>query len=386
VARRPILLGAGVLAVVMTGCASPSAEKPPDTKPADAVPAPAAKPLIAGLVNKGRERPYHAGQPFPPVDLSDVAPYGSAFTAVVINASWDQLQPEPGALDTSVVDQSIAEITTYNAQHPADSLALKLRVFAGFAAPAWAKRLDGPPVTIDQPTGAGTLGRWWDPKYRAAWADLQQQLAARYDGNPLLLEVAVSSCATLTAEPMIMPAGPAAAQQLLAAGWTNRAETDCLNGAFDDYAVWHRTAIDFAFNPFTTISPSGQRGVSTTVTDMLMTRCAESAAAGGPRCVLDNHGLSPDAATTARSAPVYAQIDALWNTHPTSTWVTFQTDGPATDICGSLSVAVAHHAPSVELWPPSAALPGFAAESSAALESWSHDLVAGQPPTCPSGP
>ncbi len=77
-------------------------------------------------------------------------------------------------------------------------------MFAAYAAPQWAKGLDGAPITVPAHlpgnTG-GTLGQWWKPGYRSAWAELQQALAGRYDTNPLVREVAVSSCTTLTAEP-----------------------------------------------------------------------------------------------------------------------------------------------------------------------------------------
>ena len=126
-------------------------------------------------------------------------------------------------------------------QHTDAPLGVRLRVFAAYAAPGWAKTLDGPPITVPanlpDNTG-GTLGQWWKPGYRSAWAALQQALAARYDTNPVLREVAVSSCSTLTAEPFVM--APSAITAATADGWTASAQQACLDGALSDYTPWTR--------------------------------------------------------------------------------------------------------------------------------------------------
>ena len=170
-----------------------------------------AKPLLVGLVDKGSEASYHLDQPYPVVDLSDVAAQSGAFGGVVVNQTWAQLRPTQGNFDFSTLDASLAAVTAYNAQHASTPIGVRLRVFAAFVAPAWAKSLDGTPITVPAhaPSNAGgTLGQWWKPGYRSAWASLQHALAARYDSNPVLREVAVSSCTTLTAEPFVMAPAP----------------------------------------------------------------------------------------------------------------------------------------------------------------------------------
>ena len=145
--------------------------------------------------------------PYPVVDTIDVAAQSPAFAGIVVNQTWAQLEPSQGTFDFSTLDASLAAIAAYNAQHADAPLGVRLRVFAAYAAPGWAKTLDGAPITVPanlpDNTG-GTLGQWWKPGYRSAWAALQQALAARYDTNPVLREVAVSSCSTLTAEPFVM--------------------------------------------------------------------------------------------------------------------------------------------------------------------------------------
>jgi hypothetical protein len=334
-----------------------------------------AKPLIVGLIDKGSETPYHQGLPYPPVDLTDVAAQSAAFAGVVVNQTWSQLEPGPGQFDFSTLDASLAAVAAYNAQHPEAQIGVRLRVFAAYAAPAWAKTLDGPPITVPANLPAntgGTLGQWWKPGYRSAWAGLQQALASRYDSNPVLREVAVSSCSTLTAEPFVM--APGTILLATADGWSASAQQACLDGAFSDYAPWTRTAIYYPVNPL-----AGDQ----TITDEVMQRCATSGAAGGPTCVLANNALNPVSATTGRSAPTYAEMNLLWVANRSTTPIAFQMDGPDNaTYCAAIGVAVSYHAQSVELWPAVPGQPGFTAVPTATLVAWSNALRTGVLPTC----
>jgi hypothetical protein len=389
VRRRVRLLGVVMLlGVVAAGCssgstASHSSAGATTTGPAsritrgsihEAVPtAPEFKSLLVGLIDKGAEAPYHLGQAYPPVDLADLP---SGLVGVVVNATWTQLEPQQGTFDFSVLDASFSAIATYDRAHPKSPLGARLRVFAAFAAPEWAKELGGPAITV--PVKAGTtsmptLGRWWETPYREAWAGLQQALAKRYDGQPVLRDVAVSSCATLTAEPFVIAPGTMKAAS--AAGWTPAAQQACLDGALSDYAVWRHTAIYYPMNPF-----PGDPAITTEV----MGRCARSKDGGGPWCILGNNALSPDSATTGRVAPVYEEINRLWSADTMRPPVSFQMNGPQpSTYCEAMVVAVDHHAQSVELWPrtgPTAG--GFAALPSSMLLAWDAALRTGRPPTC----
>ena len=333
------------------------------------------KPLIVGLIDKGSEASYHQGVPYPVVDTSDVAAQSPAFSGIVVNQTWAQLEPEQGTFDFTTLDASLAAIAAYNVQHADAPLGVRLRVFAAYAAPGWAKTLDGAPITVPanlpDNTG-GTLGQWWRPGYRSAWAALQQALGARYDSNPVLREVAVSSCSTLTAEPFVM--APSAIAAATADGWTASAQQACLDGALSDYAPWTHTAIYYPMNPL-----AGNQ----TITDEVMQRCVNSAPAGGPWCILANNALSPVSATTGRSAPVYAEMNALWSANSSETPIAFQMDGPNNaTYCAAINVAVSHHAQSVELWPASGAQPGFTTVPTTTLVAWSNALLTGTPPTC----
>ncbi len=333
------------------------------------------KPLIVGLIDKGSEAPYHQGAPYPVVDTTNVAAQSPAFAGIVVNQTWSQLEPSQGTFDFSTLDASFAAVAAYNAQHAGAPLGVRLRVFAAYAAPDWAKTLGGTPITVpaNLPTNTGgTLGQWWMPGYRSAWAALQQALAGRYDTNPLLNEVAVSSCTTLTAEPFVM--APGTIRAATADGWTTSAQQACLDGALSDYTPWTHTAIYYPMNPL---------AGSQTVTDEVMQRCVSSAAAGGPWCVLANNALSSVSATTGRSAPVYAEMNTLWTANSSGTPIAFQMDGPNNaTYCAAIGVAVSYHAQSVELWPAVPGQPGFTTVPTTTLVAWSNALRNGTPPTC----
>jgi hypothetical protein len=378
--RRVYWLGIpALLAVLVAGCSSASAPSNISVQSSTSTPttigatvrsvpkASGFKPLLVGLIDKGAEAPYHLGQPYPPVDLTGLA---SGLVGVVVNATWAQLEPQQGQFDFGVLDASFAAIATYDREHPRSPLGARLRVFAAFAAPAWAKALGGPPIMVPVKPGTTTtptLGRWWETPYRAAWAGLQQALARRYNNEPVLRDVAVSSCATLTAEPFVM--APGTIRAATAAGWTPAAQQACLDGAFSDYSSWQHTAIYYPMNPF----PGDPA-----ITSEVMARCAHSEAGGGPWCILGNNALSPDSATTQRVAPVYAEINSLWSADPTSTPVSFQMNSPTPSVqCAALDVAISHHALSVELWPQ-----GIAGETSNTLSTWSTNLVTGAQPIC----
>ena len=333
------------------------------------------KPQLSGLIDKGSEAQYRDGTPYPVVDLTDVAAQSPAFAGIVVNQTWSQLEPSPGQFDFRTLDSSLAAVTTYNAQHAAAPLGVRLRVFAAYAAPDWAKSLDGPPITVPANLPAntgGTLGQWWKPGYRSAWAGLQQALASRYDSNPVLREVAVSSCSSLTAEPFVIGGEVVALAE--ADGWTTADQQSCLDGALSDYAPWSHTSIYYPMNPLL-----GDQ----TITTEVMQRCAKSAATGGPSCILANNDLSPISATTGGSAPVYTEMSTLWSASGSKTPIALQMDGPSSaTYCAAIGVAVSYHAESVELWPAAPGQPGFTTVPTATLSALSNALRSGIPPGC----
>jgi hypothetical protein len=347
---------------------------------------PSVKPQILGLVDKSSQTPYILRQPFPTVNPSEVAPYAKAFAGIVVNETWAQLEPSRGHLSLAPLRQALAAVLAYNHAHRGHGLSVKLRLWGGFTAPDWAKSLGGKsPITFATPTAKGTTGRWWTPAYRAAWSSFLHSLASRYDGNPLIRSVAVSSCATLTAEPFVQSPSLPLHNTLFAAGWSSAAQQRCLQGAFADYSGWKRTSIDYTFNPFVTYTPGKAAGTpEPTFTSQVMATCANLHRTTGRTCILSNHAFTATAPTTSRSAPVYAEITALYAQHPTP--VDLQT-GPPDNFggCQAIDVAVSYHAQSLELWPPAAnpkSFKGFTAYPESELQSWTRALRTGKPLTC----
>lgn len=333
------------------------------------------KPLVAGLIDKGSQAPYTHGQPFPMINLSEVKRYYAAFSGVVINETWAQLEPSKGNYTFDPIRQSLSAVGAYNRTHPKHRLVVRLRVFGGFAAPQWAKTMDGAPIRIPTKilaSGTGTVGQWWKDDYRAAWSGFQHALAASFDRNRVIGSVAVSSCATLTAEPFVINLKSSVRKQLDADGWSWTAERQCLEGGFSDYSGWERTAIDYTFNPLP--------GVGMSMTTDVMSQCASLLSTSGRACVLSNHALQRSA-TSSPAAPVYSEINRLYSHHRSTTTVDFQTFDQRSS-CQAIAVAVQHHALSVELWPPTAHFRGYAAQSPATLLSWAKALRQSQTPSC----
>ena len=148
------------------------------------------------------------------------------FGGIVIIATWSQLQPRPNATigDDNVIEQVLDKVRAYNRRNPQKPLAVKLRIWGGFEAPQWAKKIGGAPISTVHKGKQRIIGRFWLPEYRKAWAALQQQLAKRFDDERLIREVAITSCMSFTAEPFFIPTTEATVMTpLLAAGFQTEA-------------------------------------------------------------------------------------------------------------------------------------------------------------------
>lgn len=344
---------------------------------------PKVKPLIVGLIDKGSEQPYHLAQLFPVTDTAEIGAYSPAFSGTVVNETWAQLEPTMGKWDFAPLDASLAAVSAYDSAHPGNPLGVKLRVWGGLTAPEWAKTLDGTPITVPPASSTdvtGTVGRFWSTDYEQQWAAFQTALAGRYDSNPLLREVAVTSCNTASAEPFVMDSTVITA--LLGAGWTSLDQQRCLEGALADFSAWQHTAVDFTFNPFTDVSASGVQTPDLPFASTIMSECAVSGIEGRlPQCILDNHGLTDS--VLPRQTGLYAEIDALWQQYDHWVPVDFQTISPnGFNLCLALGIGIAYHAQSIEIWPPGPGFAGFDQYTPAQLTPWEDALLTGTQPSC----
>jgi hypothetical protein len=297
-----------------------------------------AKKPIRGLVSMGAFKFVTNGTD-PVNTLEPLNAKPGIFGGIVILATWRELQPtaSSGLAENNTIDKALEDVRAYNRRNPQKPLAVKLRVWGGYVAPDWVKSMGGSPIEVTHKKPR-TLGRFWSPPYRKAWARLQEQLAAKYDKEPLIREVAVTSCMSFTAEPFYLADEPTVSKPLNAAGFKPFQFKQCLKNAVDDYAPWKTTNIEIPLNPV--YMPLGNPKGDPEFTEQVMRACRQSI---GKRCIFDNHDL--DTTPPKSIVPIYASMKKLGT--PTE----FQTfhETPS-DFEGTIQKAVSLGAGSVELW------------------------------------
>ena len=264
-----------------------------------------AKPPITGLVSMGAYRFVgKGGQPVNTLDPLNAKP--GIFGGLVVVASWSQLEPTQGAdIDPdNVIGKALEDVRAYNAKNPQKPLAVRLRVWGGFMAPDWAMRIGGAPIEAVHNGTKRTVGHFWTPEYRKAWASMQERLAAKYDSRPLIHEVAMTSCMSFTAEPFFLPTEESVQKAVRGAGFTDAAYKQCLRNGLDDFAGWKTSRIVLSVNPLRTAPNQGNGDAQFTMNQMKA--CRETLHV---RCVLDNHDL--EASATPALKPIYALMKEL---------------------------------------------------------------------------
>jgi hypothetical protein len=365
---------------------------------------PVIKPAITGLISTG-------SQPNTLAALNDVTGTVTPtnmigiFGGLVVQARWKDFQPDNDTqLKTSVIDDILSgnsntvvnnltqynNVTQYNAAAatmPAPNnrqLGVRLRIFTGCSggdndAPPWAMKTDkdkGFPITIegeyDGKPEKCELGNFWDPtsNYSKAWKRFLSRLARKYDANPLIREISVTSCTSFSAEPFFLnlkkpvyspkypapdPALPFPAQGLHEAGFTDALYRECLTKAIDDYADWKTTRVEFSINGFSALAQQEDYAVS----ERIMRRCRLLA---GPRCILSNHDL--DTVTPASILPIFV-FERKFG--PNLTFQTYHVVPP--DFEGTLRKGISLGASSIEVW-QEAQLGSFEHQSRETLANW----------------
>ena len=275
--RRAVLALLFVFLILLSACQSggnqqPAASPTPTPSPTSQ-PAVALKPVLAGLLDRNE----------PPA-----AAFVPVMGGFVVNVHWADIQPSPGGpiASNNAIDQAIA---TLHQIDPSGRMGLKVRLFAGIYAPAWAKSLGGSPIEVLDPSSdaGGTIGRFWTDAFGAAYDDLETKLAARYDAAPEIREITISRCTTVYTEPFIRDASDViTVAALRKAGFTVAADQRCQREEIEAHAVWTQTRSDLAFNPYQNLDevPSSDEGF----TEEMMSFCRTTL---GARCVLANNSL-----------------------------------------------------------------------------------------------
>jgi hypothetical protein len=328
--------------VGLVGCGGSDTSTNPDDA-ATQVKAP-----IRGLIDMQNIAWHNTDEGHPDFVIDNVERFPEIFGGIVINAAWSDIQPldTPGRIDFGVIDYPLNAVSAYNLAHPTAPLGVKLRVYAGSTTPDWAKRIGGGPVMLFRnPQGCAsgscpiTVGKYWTPEFIARWRAFQALLAARYDADPIVRQVAVTSCAPQTDEPFVPSTDPQARANVRAAGYTDDAQRSCLMGAIEDYAAWKLTLVDYTINPFNSING----GSDTAFPLAVMRQCR---AVLGERCVLGNHSLSAEPRTN--DAALYEAMQTL------GAPINFQTEAPRAMDClwtSTIARGVAYGATAIEIWP-----------------------------------
>ncbi len=222
--------------------------------------------------------------------------YLDSVNAHVVNAYWKDLQTSNGGAikSNNVIDQAISKTRTYNnsANKPQS---LKLRLFAGIHAPAWAKTLAGGPYKAYTGSGSsevyeGEIGYFWTNTYQNAYENFLAKIAAKYDNEPLIKDVTTSMCTTVYAEPMIIQISSSTTRSnLINAGYTYAAHKNCHYRQIDiQEKHWKKTRSSLAFNPVQGVNANKTAIKDMNFTHTLIDYCRNKL---GNRCVLENNSL-----------------------------------------------------------------------------------------------
>ncbi len=317
---------------------------------------------MGGITDLMREGGGHADN-----TIREANVHPGVYSGVVLLFGWNELEPAEGKLDVSRIEEGLDAVRAYNKKYPETPVKAKFRIFAGWNTPEWVIAKSGAPITLENKHGAIRVGRFWTAPYRNAWNKLQSMLAERYDDNPLVGEVAVSSCATMSAEPFVLPLNANNIPKLHAAGYTDAAFKACLMGAIDDYSHWKDTPIDYTANPFR-YADSGKTVPDDEFTIAVLKAFREKF---GKRGVIANHGLQSPLAE--RQMSLYTS--ALKKLGPP---IEFQTISPAVDWDASFEVGLQYGATEIEIWNTKDA-GGSARVSYDQLKKWAAEMRSKMP-------
>ena len=322
------------MAMLLAGCGNPSAPTASVTpSPTATSPSPTTssslKPALGGLLDRNGAPP---------------AAYVTSLARLRRQCPLGRRAASAGGPLTSnnAIDQAITTVRALNAQYHVD-LGLKVRVFAGIWAPNWAKDLGGTPIALINPQNSaeGTIGRFWNAQFGAAYDRFEALLAAKYDDVAEIREVTIARCSTFYDEPFIRDTGYTPnVTALLAAGYSLTADETCQREEIQASTVWHHTRSDLAFNPYEAIDADGSTRTDPLFTVSMMQDCRQVLASA---CVLENNSLRTPVQPGYVS--MYSSMTALGQP------ISFQTATASRvgDLAATLNNAITLGANSVEL-------------------------------------
>ena len=206
---------------------------------------------------------------------------------------WNTIETKPGIYDFSAIDAAMD-------QHP--GVRFRLRFMAGIHAPQWVKDDSGGCVLVEPDSvngGTGCAPRFWTDAFHADYVALMQAVAARYEADPQVVEIANSECTTIFAEPFILGASSTSVDRLWQAGYTKQGHETCLRRSTSAMmSLFATTRVSLAGHSKWQFILQGRGGPG----DGLYAASWEDervilndlSSAYGSRLVLDDHGLGPD--------------------------------------------------------------------------------------------
>jgi hypothetical protein len=284
----------------------------------EGVTVPFSKAKVTGLVTMG-EGDNADSNPYD-YSMNQLCDFGSGWAAVpcstngdpvpwataVVSVGWDQLQPdsENETINTTAIENALSSIASFNAKH-GTNITGKLRIFAGTHAPTWTTDgtggawNQGVVLAYDSKGDTATFPEFWTSQYHTAWLDMISQVAAIYDDDPRIQEVAVTSCSSRTGEPFIYSTDSTSEANLqstsLQTPFTDTLMQGCLTTAYTtDYSTtyWKYTPIDFTMNPYVCITGGTSCGTSgLTSVDWSLKLMNDFHNALGTQAVVANHDI-----------------------------------------------------------------------------------------------
>ncbi len=206
---------------------------------------------------------------------------------------WNTIETQPGVYNFSAIDAAMT-------QHP--DVRFRLRFMAGIHAPQWVKDDSGGCVLIEPDSGNGGSGcapRFWTDAFHADYVALMQAVAARYEADPQVVEIANSECTTIFAEPFILGANSTSIDRLWRAGYTKQGHDACLRRSTSAMmSLFRTTRVSLAgHSKWQSIvqGPGGPGdGAFAASWEDERTILNDLSRAYGDRLILDDHGLGPD--------------------------------------------------------------------------------------------
>jgi hypothetical protein len=245
------------------------------------------KPPLAGMVSMGNIGFHRQDGGVPDNSLAKLEAIPGVFDGLILNFSWEQLEPKPANFDFAAIDQALASVHAYNKKSP-KPLRVGLRIWPGPNAPAWAKSLGGDPVTIYHLNLPITVGRYWARPYRDASRRLMLTLGTKYDSEPLISQTTNSSGSAITDEPFIVAGDPKSLANLKRAGFDDQLFLETRLTSPKDYATWKTTIVECSVNPYRNMN-SGRPSPDLETTFRIMREWRQQL---GSRGRLGNHALN----------------------------------------------------------------------------------------------